>query len=150
MRQHENIVKLVGVYSAENKKDLYLTFEYMPTDLHVVIRSNILNEVHMQYITYQMLRALKYTHSAKIIHRDIKPSNILMDQNCHVKICDFGLCRSVEESEGKHLTDYVATRWYRPPEVLLCSKSYTEGIDVWAVACILGEMLRNIPLLPGA
>ena len=66
-----------------------------------------------------------------------------------VKICNFGLCRSVEESEGKHLTDYVATRWYRPPEVVLCSNSYTEGIDVLAVACILGEMVRNIPLLPG-
>ena len=104
----------------------------------------------MQYITYQILKGLKYMHSARLLHRDIKPSNILMDHDCHVKLCDFGLCRSLEEqSEDKHLTDYIATRWYRPPEVLLLSKSYTEGVDIWAVACILGEMLRSIPLFPG-
>jgi len=83
------------------------------------------------------------------MHRDIKPSNILIEANSHIKICDFGLCRSMQESEGRHLTDYVATRWYRPPEVLLCSTHYTDGIDTWAVACILGEMIRLRPLLPG-
>jgi len=149
MRNHENIVHLHEVYCAENGRDLYLTFDYMPSDLHVVIRSNILLEVHMQYITYQILKALKYIHSAGLIHRDMKPSNILIDSSCHVKLCDFGLSRSKEESEGKHLTDYVATRWYRPPEVLLCSTHYTDAIDIWAVACILGEMLRLQPLLPG-
>ena len=151
MRDHENIIKILDVYNASNKQDLYIVFEYMPTDLHAVIRSNmILNEVHMQYITYQILRALKYTHSARIIHRDLKPSNILMDQHCRIKLCDFGLSRFVDEiGDEKHLTDYVATRWYRPPEVLLCSNTYTEGIDIWAVACILGEMMRCIPLLPG-
>ena len=155
LKHHDNIVRLYDVYSAQNKRDLYLTFEYMPTDLHVVIRSDMLNEMQMKYIIYQILRALKYIHSARILHRDIKPSNILIDQHCHVKLCDFGLCRSMVEhdmnmEEGRHMTDYVATRWYRPPEVLLCSNYVTDGIDIWAVACILGEMLRNIPLLPGA
>jgi mitogen-activated protein kinase 15 len=109
MRGHENIVELGEIYSAINERDIYMQFARMPTDLHVVIRSNLtlLTAVHMQFIIYQILKALKYIHSAGLVHRDIKPSNILIDDHANVKICDFGLCRSIEGSEGKHLTDYV-------------------------------------------
>ena len=150
---HDNIVRLQHVISAENDRDLYLTFDYSETDLHAVIRANILQDVHKQYIIYQLLKALKFIHSAGLLHRDIKPSNLLINSDCHIKICDFGLCRSLVEIEGQTqnhvLTDYIATRWYRSPEVLLGSTNYTKGVDIWAVGCILGEMLRHRPLLPG-
>ena len=108
---------------------------------------------HIQYITYQLLKALKYIHSAKLLHRDIKPSNILIDSSCSIKLCDFGLCRSISSDdlpENLVLTDYIATRWYRSPEILMGSKKYTEGVDLWSAGCILGEMFRTRPLLPGA
>ena len=118
---HDNIIRLQHVIKAENDKDIYLTFDHMETDLHAVIRANILEEVHKKYIIYQVLKALKYMHSGELLHRDIKPSNLLLNSDCHVKLCDFGLCRSVADTAGPApvLTDYVATRWYRAPETRL-------------------------------
>jgi len=83
-------------------------------------------------------------HTGEMLHRDMKPSNLLLNSDCHVKICDFGLARSVNELEdGKSqvLTDYVATRWYRAPEILLGSTKYTKAVDLWSIGCILGELL---------
>ena len=108
-------------------------------------------------MNHLFLKALKYICSAKllILHRDIKPANtnILIDSSCSINLCDFGLCRSIssdELPENLVLTDYIATRWYRSPEILMGSRKYTEGIDLWSVGCILGEMFRSRPLLPGA
>ncbi|KAL7539891.1 hypothetical protein ACHAXR_009685 [Thalassiosira sp. AJA248-18] len=149
---HENIIELQHVLRADNDRDLYITFEYMETDLSQIIKARILEPIHIQYITYQLLKALKYIHSAKLLHRDIKPSNILVDSKCSIKLCDFGLCRSIssdELPENLVLTDYIATRWYRSPEILMGSRKYTEGIDLWSAGCILGEMFRSRPLIPG-
>jgi len=125
----------------------------METDLHAVIRANILEEIHKQYVIYQLLRSLLFMHSAGLLHRDIKPSNLLLNSDCHVRVCDFGLCRSiagVEASSSAMLTDYVATRWYRAPEILLGSTKYGAGVDMWAVGCILGEMVNGKPVFPGS
>jgi mitogen-activated protein kinase 15 len=149
---HENIIRLQHVIKAENDRDIYLTFDYMDTDLHAVIRSGILADIHRKYIVWQLLKALKFLHSADVLHRDIKPSNILVNSDCHIKLCDFGLCRSVAEVAGPTpvLTDYVATRWYRAPEILLGSTRYTRGVDIWALGTIVGEMILGKPVFPGA
>lgn len=100
-----------------------------------------------QYFLYQILRGLKYIHSANVIHRDLKPSNLLLNANCDLKICDFGLARPTSENE--FMTEYVVTRWYRAPELLLNSSDYTAAIDVWSVGCIFMELMNRKPLFPG-
>nr|XP_004656445.1 mitogen-activated protein kinase 15 isoform X6 [Jaculus jaculus] len=151
---HPNIIRLLHVIPAENDKDIYLVFESMDTDLNAVIqKGRLLEDIHKRCIFYQLLRATKFIHSGRVIHRDQKPSNVLLDASCRVKLCDFGLARSLsdlpEGPEGQALTEYVATRWYRAPEVLLSSRRYTPGVDMWSLGCILGEMLRGQPLFPG-
>ncbi|NWW38341.1 MK15 kinase, partial [Panurus biarmicus] len=153
--EHPNIIKLLDVIPAENDKDIYLIFESMETDLHAVIKKgNLLKDIHKCYILYQLLKATKFIHSGNVIHRDQKPSNVLLDARCCVKLCDFGLARSLCRRRGQPraspaLTEYVATRWYRAPEILLASRTYTKGVDMWSIGCILGEMLLGKPLFPG-
>lgn len=102
----------------------------------------------MQYFLYQILRGLKFIHSANVIHRDLKPSNLLLNANCDLKICDFGLARPTAEND-QFMTEYVVTRWYRAPELLLNSSDYTAAIDVWSVGCIFMELMNRKPLFPG-
>jgi mitogen-activated protein kinase 15 len=149
---HDNIIKLKETIKADNGKDIYLVFEYMEADLHNVIAEGILKQVHSKYIIYQVAKALKYLHSAKLIHRDLKPSNVLLNSNCLVKLCDFGLVRCVTSGEDNNsvMTEGVATRWYRAPEVLLGSKSYEYPADVWSFGCIIFEIYLRRPLFNGS
>ena len=148
---HENIIRLLNVIKAENDKDIYLVFDFMETDLHTVIRSNILEPIHKKFVMYQLLKALKFIHSAGIVHRDLKPSNILINSDSCIKVCDFGLARCITSLTGKDvvMTDYVATRWYRAPEILLGSVKYNSQADMWSVGCIFGELLSGKPVFPG-
>ncbi|XP_077599135.1 mitogen-activated protein kinase 15 [Stigmatopora nigra] len=151
---HPNVVKLQNVIRAQNDKDIYLIFEYMDSDLHAVIKKGtLLKDIHKRYVMYQLLKAVKYLHSGNVIHRDQKPSNVLVDSDCVVKLCDFGLARSLTQDQEDRcnpaLTEYVATRWYRAPEILLGSTRYTKGVDMWSLGCILGEMLLGKSLFPG-
>jgi len=153
----ENIISILDIVkptSLESFKEVYLIQELMETDMHRVIRTQDLSDDHAQYFVYQTLRALKALHSADVIHRDLKPSNLLLNANCDLKVCDFGLARSVKTAEPSgtetgFMTEYVATRWYRAPEIMLTFKQYTKAIDVWSVGCILAEMLSGKPLFPG-
>ena len=124
----------------------------METDLSQIIKSNqTLSDEHIQFFLYQILRGLKYVHSCGILHRDLKPRNLLVNSNCDLKICDFGLARSNINNlmtPSAILTDYIATRWYRAPEVILSWRQYTGAIDVWSVGCILAELIKRRPLLP--
>eukprot|EP00759_Apiculatamorpha_spiralis_P008692 PhF_6_TR15621/c0_g1_i1/m.24238 len=152
---HENIMSMKDLMRPRegypNYKDLYLVSELMETDLHQVIRSKQpLSEEHIQYFSFQMFRALKYMHSAGVLHRDLKPGNLLVNSNCDLKICDFGLARGGLQDVRKpqELTDYVITRWYRPPELLLMCH-YSQAADVWSAGLILIELFNRKPAMPG-
>ncbi|RKP23198.1 mitogen activated protein kinase [Syncephalis pseudoplumigaleata] len=153
--QHENIISILDIVRPETYDsftEVYLVQELMETDMHRVIRTQELSDDHCQYFIYQTLRALKCMHAASVLHRDLKPSNLLLNANCDLKVCDFGLARSAnfdEENNAGFMTEYVATRWYRAPEIMLTFKEYTKAIDVWSVGCILAEMLSGRPLFPG-
>jgi mitogen-activated protein kinase 15 len=156
MKGHENIISLLNVLKADNDRDLYLVFEYMDTDLNAAIKANILEEVHKKYILYQCFAALQHMHERDLVHRDMKPANLLLNASCLMKVCDFGLARSVSGFTGNDgsdreavMTDYVATRWYRAPEILIGSSTYTFPVDMWSVGCILAECLLGRPFFTG-
>ncbi|PHT57684.1 Mitogen-activated protein kinase 4 [Capsicum baccatum] len=148
---HENIIAIKDLIRPPKKEafnDVYIVYELMDTDLHQIIRSEQpLTNDHCQYFMYQLLRGLKYVHSANVLHRDLKPSNLFLNANCDLKIGDFGLARTTSETD--FMTEYVVTRWYRAPELLLNCSEYTGAIDVWSVGCILGEIMTREPLFPG-
>ena len=205
---HENVIRIKDILrpaSLEKFEDVYIVSELMDTDLHQIISSpQPLTDDHCQYFLYQILRALKYIHSAHVLHRDLKPSNLLLNGNCdlkvracryrgrraarpvptargvlarprrgqpqsaapiasfpsrvrsrppsrHTQVCDFGLARVAhpEENHAGFMTEYVATRWYRAPEIMLSWKEYTKAIDVWSVGCIFAELLGRKALFPG-
>ena len=151
---HENVIRIIDLIpppmTAEEFEDIYIVQDLMETDLHRIIYSKQpLSIDHVQYFVYQILRGLKYIHSANVLHRDLKPSNLLVNSNCDLKICDFGLARGVEDEQAGNLTEYVVTRWYRAPEIMLACQEYTKAIDMWSVGCIFAELLARAPLFPG-
>ncbi|PPR99713.1 hypothetical protein GOBAR_AA20944 [Gossypium barbadense] len=154
--RHPDVVQIKHIMlppSRREFRDIYVVFELMESDLHQVIRANDdLTPEHHQFFLYQLLRGLKYIHAANVFHRDLKPKNILANADCKLKICDFGLARvSFNDAPSAIFwTDYVATRWYRAPE--LCGSffsKYTPAIDIWSIGCIFAEMLIGKPLFPG-
>ncbi|KAJ0410820.1 hypothetical protein ATCC90586_010143 [Pythium insidiosum] len=155
---HKNVTRLLDLApppSRQRLDDMYLITELMETDLHQVIYSmQPMSDDHVKYFLYQMLCALHHIHSAGVLHRDMKPSNVLLNANCDLKVCDFGLARGgvgggVDAAATHELTEYVVTRWYRAPEIMLNCLQYTAAIDVWSVGCIFAEMLLREPLFPG-
>ncbi|KAG7398097.1 hypothetical protein PHYBOEH_011731 [Phytophthora boehmeriae] len=163
---HPNLIQLYDVPRPERLSyldDIYLVTDLMETDLHRVIHSTqTLTDEHVAHFMRQILRALAYLHSANVLHRDLKPSNILVTSTCDAKICDLGLARYVDYSTAKQvkgsskedtfveLTEYVVTRWYRAPEILLDGCRYDKPSDLWSAGCILGELLGRKPLFPGS
>ncbi|RCV26388.1 hypothetical protein SETIT_5G241700v2 [Setaria italica] len=154
--RHPDIVQIKHIMLPPTRRefrDIYVVFELMESDLHQVIKANDdLTAEHHQLFLYQLLRGMKYIHAANVFHRDLKPKNILANGDCKLKICDFGLARvSFNDTPSAIFwTDYVATRWYRAPE--LCGSffsKYTPAIDIWSIGCIFAEMLAGKPLFPG-
>ncbi|DAZ96286.1 TPA: hypothetical protein N0F65_008319 [Lagenidium giganteum] len=148
---HENVLSLMDLIpppSFDDFRDVYMTVDLMEMDLHRIIYSKeVLLDDHIRYFLYQMLSGLNHMHKAGVLHRDLKPSNLLINSDCQLKICDLGLARS-KDLEDAGMTEYVVTRWYRAPELLLGS-AYGEGVDLWAAGCIFAEMLGRKPLFPG-
>merc|ERR1712032_195071 len=147
---HENIIGLLDVFtpqcSLDEFTDVYMVTHLMGADLNNIIRTQRLSDDHVQFLVYQIVRGMKYVHSAGIIHRDLKPSNIAVNEDCELKILDFGLARPTENE----MTGYVATRWYRAPEIMLNWMHYNHTVDLWSVGCIMAEMLTGKTLFPGS
>lgn len=182
--RHDHIVKIYDIPmpgKLGSFDELYVVMEICDSDLKKLIRTGItLSPVQIDTLLYNTLVGLKYIHSANIYHRDLKPANILVNQDCSVKICDFGLARAIgeeltrasfgsprdgEERDGRdrrqkrHLTGHVVSRWYRAPELILLQETYTSAIDVWSMGCIYAELLGMLegtksedrgPLFPGS
>ncbi|OZJ06339.1 Mitogen-activated protein kinase SLT2/MPK1 [Bifiguratus adelaidae] len=152
---HENITSVIDmdILNYSDFNEIYLVQELMEADMHQIIRSEQpLTDAHFQYFVYQICRGLKYIHSANVLHRDLKPGNLLVNADCELKICDFGLARGFSDqpdSQAGFMTEYVATRWYRAPEIMLSFQNYTKAIDMWSVGCIFAEMLGGKPLFKG-
>uniref|UniRef100_A0A8C2Z3A0 Cyclin-dependent kinase-like 2 n=1 Tax=Cyclopterus lumpus TaxID=8103 RepID=A0A8C2Z3A0_CYCLU len=148
--RHDNLVNLLEVW--KRRRRWYLVFEFVERTLLDDLEQNPSGldlNTSRQYL-YQILRAAAFCHQQNIIHRDIKPENILISQGGVVKMCDFGFARTMASpAEGGVYTDYVATRWYRAPELLVGDTKYGKPVDVWAVGCLLLEMLTGQPLFPG-
>uniref|UniRef100_A0A672QDB6 mitogen-activated protein kinase n=1 Tax=Sinocyclocheilus grahami TaxID=75366 RepID=A0A672QDB6_SINGR len=147
--KHENVIGLLDVFtpatSLEEFNDVYLVTHLMGADLNNIVKCQKLTDDHVQFLIYQILRGLKYIHSADIIHRDLKPSNLAVNEDCELKILDFGLARHTDDE----MTGYVATRWYRAPEIMLNWMHYNMTVDIWSVGCIMAELLTGRTLFPG-
>lgn len=131
---------------------LYCFQELMDYDLARVIYSPVqFSEFHVRSFLYQILCGVKYAHLANVVHRDLKPGNVLVSSRGTVKICDFGLARALSLGLARlgPITNYVATRWYRAPELILRSSHYGKAVDMWAVGCIFAELYGRQPLMPG-
>lgn len=155
---HKNIVSLINLEIVTERPydGVYCYQELIDYDLAKVIHSSVqLSEFHIKHFFYQILCGLKYIHSADVIHRDLKPGNILCSLNGCLKICDFGLARGMAPQyftarESRHdITNYVATRWYRAPELILSHKAYHKAIDMWSAGCILAEFFGRKPVFMG-
>eukprot|EP00475_Leptophrys_vorax_P042687 TRINITY_DN80513_c0_g1_i1.p1 TRINITY_DN80513_c0_g1~~TRINITY_DN80513_c0_g1_i1.p1 ORF type:complete len:609 (-),score=153.97 TRINITY_DN80513_c0_g1_i1:104-1825(-) len=177
-----NILDMVPPRSISEFSDLYYVMEIMHSDLQKLIDGKVeLSDEHVVWIVYQILRGVSYLHSGRVIHRDLKPGNILVNNDCSVKITDFGLARAMRPAAGKkqrnsrdeilqtsasldemviedaeldeeakeELTEYVMTRWYRAPEVMVSARHYDYAVDIWSVGCILAELLNRKPLFKG-
>ncbi|XP_057215367.1 mitogen-activated protein kinase 7 isoform X1 [Triplophysa rosa] len=156
--KHDNIIAIKDILQPviphSAFKSVYVVLDLMESDLHQIIHSRQpLTPEHTRYFLYQLLRGLKYIHSANVIHRDLKPSNLLVNENCELKIGDFGMARGLSAAHSDEsrsfMTEYVATRWYRAPELMLSLHHYSLAIDLWSVGCIFGEMLGRRQMFPG-
>lgn len=162
---HDNIVKVFetlgpsgrrlteDVSSLTEVNSVYIVQEYMETDLCKVLEQGLLSEDHARLFMYQLLRGLKYIHSANVLHRDLKPANLFVNtEDLVLKIGDFGLARIMDPhySHKGHLSEGLVTKWYRSPRLLLSPNNYTKAIDMWAAGCIFAEMLTGKTLFAGA
>uniref|UniRef100_A0A8C5PAY4 mitogen-activated protein kinase n=1 Tax=Leptobrachium leishanense TaxID=445787 RepID=A0A8C5PAY4_9ANUR len=144
--QHENVIGLLDVFtpdcSLEKFNDFYLVMPFMGTDLGKIMKHEKLSEDRIQFLVYQILKGLKVSDFIKY---DLKPGNLAVNEDCELKILDFGLARHADSE----MTGYVVTRWYRAPEVILNWMHYTQTVDIWSVGCIMAEMYTGRPLFKG-
>ncbi|XP_059257693.1 mitogen-activated protein kinase 12 isoform X2 [Mustela nigripes] len=144
------VIGLLDVFTPDETlddfTDFYLVMPFMGTDLGKLMKHEKLSEDRIQFLVYQMLKGLKYIHAAGIIHRDLKPGNLAVNEDCELKILDFGLARQADSE----MTGYVVTRWYRAPEVILNWTRYTQTVDIWSAGCIMAEMITGKTLFKGS
>lgn len=146
---HDNIVEFKEAFKRKN--NLFLVFEFIDRNLLELLEEqpNGLEHQLIKNLIYQLCKAVKYLHEQNIIHRDVKPENLLITNSMKLKLCDFGFARKIAQNKKENLTDYVATRWYRSPELLITNGAYGPEVDYWAIGCIMGELADGRPLFPG-
>lgn len=145
---HPNLIGLLDSFG--QRSNISLVFDFMDTDLEVLIKDNsvVFTLPHIKAYVLQTLKGLEYLHSCWILHRDIKPNNLLINNDGVLKIGDFGLAKFFG-SPNRIYTHQVVTRWYRCPELLFGARNYGTGVDIWATGCVLAEMLLRVPFIPG-
>mmetsp|Transcript_52210 Transcript_52210/g.59662 ORF Transcript_52210/g.59662 Transcript_52210/m.59662 type:complete len:523 (-) Transcript_52210:909-2477(-) len=145
---HPSLIKLKEVIRLND--ELYFVFEYVEQNVYQLMtkRQSKMGEAEVKSIVYQTLQGLAFMHKHGFFHRDLKPENLLIDDNNVVKVADFGLAREIRSRPP--YTDYVSTRWYRAPEILLRSTNYNSPIDIWAIGCMMAELYTLRPLFPGS
>ncbi|KAH8306138.1 hypothetical protein KR018_002368 [Drosophila ironensis] len=151
---HRNLIFLLDTFhppsphpnpSWDDFQEVYFVTHLMQQDLHTVTRRVNLTHNQVRAILFQILKGLKYIHSAGVLHRDLKPGNIAVNDNLELRILDFGMARL----SGKDMTQPVCTLWYRAPELLFGCRRYSKAIDMWSVGCILAELISSRPLFQG-
>lgn len=145
--RHSNILSCVEVFT--HGISVVLVSDFMVSDLAEISRACILTDQHIKSYMHMLMQGIAFAHEHSIIHRDLKPSNLLISTTGQLKIADFGLARVFTTEDGRLYSHQVATRWYRAPELLYGSRTYDQGVDMWAVGCIFGELMNNSPLFPG-
>jgi cyclin-dependent kinase 7 len=145
---HPNIIGLLDVFG--HKSNISLIFDFMDADLEMIIKDRqiLLPPPHVKAYSLMMLQGLEYLHTHWILHRDLKPNNLLINKQGILKIADFGLAKFYG-SPNRIMTHQVVTRWYRCPELLFGARLYSTGVDIWAVGCIIAELMLRVPFLPG-
>lgn len=141
--QHHSVVQLFDIVLAD--ASLYMVFEYLNMDLKKLLdrgKEQFTPKLVKSYM-HQMLDAISFCHMHRILHRDLKPQNLLIDAEGHIKLADFGLARSFN-LPMRGYTHEVVTLWYRAPEILLGTKFYATGVDIWSLGCIFAEMVSDI------
>ncbi|XP_059048688.1 cyclin-dependent kinase-like 1 [Achroia grisella] len=146
--RHDHLVNMIEVF--RRKRRFYLVFEYLDHTLLDELEASPggLGEDTAKKHLYQLLKGIEYCHQNSIIHRDVKPENVLVSNAGIVKLCDLGFARALA-APGEPYTEYVATRWYRAPELLVAEHRYGPEVDIWAIGCLFAEMLTGDPLFPG-
>ncbi|MEW5303357.1 MAG: hypothetical protein WDW36_006058 [Sanguina aurantia] len=156
--QHPNVVEFVDEFMVRDR--LFITMEFVPCNLLELLEAQPggMDREAVRLIMFQLCTTITFIHSKNVVYRDIKPENLLVDERGRIKLCDFGFARYLPRAD-EPLTDYVATRWYRAPELLLgppfkqddvnVQYMYNHGIDIWAIGCLMGELFDGEPLFPG-
>lgn len=149
---HENVVRLHRVIQGETAGSVFLVFEYCEHEMARLVDyvKTKFTASEVKSLVTQTLRAVEYLHDRCVIHRDLKLSNLLLNQRGELKLCDFGLARTLDPAESGSYTPKVVTLWYRAPELLFGCDRYTAAIDMWAVGCIFAEFLKHVPIFPGS
>jgi len=148
--QHPNVVSLKEIVIGHKLNSIYMVMEYMDHDLKMLMKTmtDPFRQAEVKCLLKQLLLAVEAMHNHWILHRDLKTSNLLLNNHGILKVCDYGLARKYGDPIGRY-TQLVVTLWYRAPELLLGTKTYTPAIDMWSVGCIFYEFLTKEPMLPG-
>ncbi|KAL6762900.1 kinase-like domain-containing protein [Haematococcus lacustris] len=157
--EHPNIVAFIDEFMVRDR--LFIVMEFVPCNLLELLEAQPggMDREAVRLILFQLCTAIAFIHAQHIVYRDVKPENLLINEQGHLKLCDFGFARHISPSGEDKLTDYVATRWYRAPELLLgppyedvhgtVQSKYGPAIDMWAIGCLMGELMDGEPLFAG-